>query len=138
MARITVEDCLSNVKNRFHLVELASERARQLRLGTDRPRVESKNDKMTVLALREIAAGHTDFNQTVELSAEEEALVGMLTLTEEELAEADLSDQGDSEEGRLEDDTDLAMESDADAEDLGKDSDQRSDEAAGAADGEAS
>jgi DNA-directed RNA polymerase subunit omega len=54
MARVTVEDCLDNVDNRFHLVLLASKRARQLANGAD-PFVERENDKPTVMALREIA-----------------------------------------------------------------------------------
>ena len=54
MARVTVEDCLEHVENRFKLVLLASKRARQLALGTE-PLVEWENDKPTVVALREIA-----------------------------------------------------------------------------------
>jgi len=66
MARVTVEDCLKNVKNRFELVLLAAKRARQLMRGKD-PRVEWDNDKSTVVALREIAEGHTNFdNQEVQ------------------------------------------------------------------------
>ena len=56
MARVTVEDCLDNVANRFELVLAASKRARQIYLGAD-PMVEAENDKPTVLALREIAEG---------------------------------------------------------------------------------
>lgn len=56
MARITVEDCLANVDNRFALVLLASRRARQLVNGVD-PLVPWENDKPTVVALREIADG---------------------------------------------------------------------------------
>lgn len=56
MARITVEDCLEVVDNRFELVLMATKRARQLANGAD-PLVESTNDKPTVLALREIAGG---------------------------------------------------------------------------------
>ena len=56
MARITVEDCLEKVDNRFHLVRVASKRARQLMNGKD-PTLDWDNDKATVLALREIAAG---------------------------------------------------------------------------------
>jgi DNA-directed RNA polymerase subunit omega len=56
MARITVEDCLDNVDNRFQLVLVATRRARQLALGAE-PLVEMENDKPTVLALREIAEG---------------------------------------------------------------------------------
>jgi DNA-directed RNA polymerase subunit omega len=54
MARLTVEDCLDYVDNRFELVLVASRRARQLAMGAD-PLVEVDNDKPTVLALREIA-----------------------------------------------------------------------------------
>ncbi|EHQ51879.1 DNA-directed RNA polymerase subunit omega [Ectothiorhodospira sp. PHS-1] len=56
MARVTVEDCLDNVENRFHLVLVAAKRARQLAGGTN-PQVDWENDKPTVVALREIAAG---------------------------------------------------------------------------------
>lgn len=59
MARLTVEDCLDNVDNRFELVLIASKRARQLSMGAD-PLVEIDNDKPTVLALREIADGMID------------------------------------------------------------------------------
>ena len=54
MARITVEDCLKVVDNRFELVLMASKRARQLANGLEAT-VEAENDKPTVLALREIA-----------------------------------------------------------------------------------
>lgn len=54
MARITVEDCLEHIENRFDLVLLASRRARQIAQGAE-PLVPVENDKPTVLALREIA-----------------------------------------------------------------------------------
>jgi DNA-directed RNA polymerase subunit omega len=57
MARVTVEDCLEKVENRFALVLLAAERAHQLEMGLSDPAVPEDNDKPTVLALREIAAG---------------------------------------------------------------------------------
>lgn len=56
MARVTVEDCLDNVDNRFQLVLVASKRARQVANGQE-PMVEWENDKPTVVALREIAEG---------------------------------------------------------------------------------
>jgi DNA-directed RNA polymerase subunit omega len=56
MARVTVEDCLEHVDNRFQLVLVATKRARQLALGSD-PMVPRDNDKDTVVALREIAEG---------------------------------------------------------------------------------
>jgi DNA-directed RNA polymerase subunit omega len=54
MARLTVEDCLDHVDNRFELVLVAAKRARQLSMGAE-ALVELENDKPTVLALREIA-----------------------------------------------------------------------------------
>jgi DNA-directed RNA polymerase subunit omega len=56
MARVTVEDCLDHVENRFQLVLVAAKRARQLAMGAE-PHVARENDKMTVIALREIATG---------------------------------------------------------------------------------
>lgn len=55
MARITVEDCLDKVENRFELVMVASKRARALATGGKDPLVEEESDKPTVIALREIA-----------------------------------------------------------------------------------
>jgi DNA-directed RNA polymerase subunit omega len=57
MARITVEDCLDNIENIFEMVLVAAKRARRVAHGAD-PLVELENDKPTVIALREIAAGH--------------------------------------------------------------------------------
>lgn len=59
MARVTVEDCLEHVDNRFDLVLLATKRARQLSNGVA-PLLGWENDKPTVMALREIAAGLVD------------------------------------------------------------------------------
>ncbi len=57
MARITVEDCLENIENIFEMVLVAAKRARRVAHGAD-ILVELENDKPTVVALREIAAGH--------------------------------------------------------------------------------
>ena len=57
MARVTVQDCLKNVKNRFELVLVAAKRAREIMLTGGEPRVAWDNDKATVVALREIAKG---------------------------------------------------------------------------------
>jgi DNA-directed RNA polymerase subunit omega len=57
MARVTVEDCLEHVDNRFQLVMLATKRARQIATKGAEPMVAPENDKPTVIALREIAAG---------------------------------------------------------------------------------
>ena len=56
MARLTVEDCLEYVDNRYDLVIMAAKRARQIVFGSE-PLVKEENDKPTVLALREIADG---------------------------------------------------------------------------------
>ncbi|WP_353570103.1 DNA-directed RNA polymerase subunit omega [Candidatus Albibeggiatoa sp. nov. BB20] len=56
MARLTVEDCLNHVDNRFNLVLLASKRSRQISMGAT-PLVPEEKDKPTVIALREIAEG---------------------------------------------------------------------------------
>lgn len=61
MARVTVEDCLENVDNRFELVLIASKRARQLSKGSEEF-VPRKKDKDTVVALREIAEGHVNID----------------------------------------------------------------------------
>lgn len=60
MARITVEDCLEKVDNRFELVMVAAKRARDLSLRGADSELDWENDKSTVLALREIAAGLID------------------------------------------------------------------------------
>ena len=62
MARVTVEDCLDNVDNRFALVILSSQRARQLLKGA-KPSVEHSKNKASVTALREIAAGNVYSDQ---------------------------------------------------------------------------
>ena len=59
MARITVEDCLENIDNRFELVLTATKRARQIGHGAE-PLVEEENDKPTVIALREMDEGLID------------------------------------------------------------------------------
>ena len=73
MARITVEDCLDHVDNRFELVIVGSKRARQLATGGKEPLVDPENDKPTVIALREIEEGLID--------------ASILTETEEEIME---------------------------------------------------
>jgi DNA-directed RNA polymerase subunit omega len=72
MARITVEDCLENIDNRFELVLTATKRARQIAHGAD-ALVDEENDKPTVIALREIAEGLIDSERVDVLQAEIEA-----------------------------------------------------------------
>jgi DNA-directed RNA polymerase subunit omega len=71
MARITVEDCLEYVDNRFDLILLASRRARQISQGAD-PLVPIENDKPTVIALREIAANLISKTGLDEMEAQHE------------------------------------------------------------------
>ena len=104
MARVTVEDCLDKIPNRFDLVVLAARRARDLTLGRA-PFVERENDKPTVIALREIAEGLIDLDY---LSVQEASPVDMLgkpdpesgpTDTDEELAALLMQDpDGEDEE----------------------------------------
>jgi len=72
MARITIEDCTDRVPNRFHLVQMAAIRAKQLKKGA-RPMVQAEENKEVVTALREIAAGHIlpDYEQEGEAASEE-------------------------------------------------------------------
>ena len=72
MARVTVEDCLEHVDNRFNLVLVASKRARQLANGKDAT-LDWENDKPTVVALREIAEGKISAEIMDEISAREHA-----------------------------------------------------------------
>ena len=103
MARVTVEDCLDNVENRFALVLVAAKRTRQLMLGAD-PLVPEDRDKLTVIALREIAEGMITssileeqeidlekelFGEAEELSgeAEEQSAAAMVEKSEEDESE---------------------------------------------------
>lgn len=110
MARITVEDCLDKVANRFELVLVSSKRARQLALGHKEPMVDWENDKATVVALREIEEGFITasileeesrddyfdeptpeaYNQEAELAA----LMGEVVVESDEMA-AQSQDQAD-------------------------------------------
>ena len=78
MARITVEDCLQYVDNRFELVLLGSRRARQIAVMGKDPLVPVDNDKPTVIALREIEEGLIDVNMLNE--AEEDGFEEMINL----------------------------------------------------------
>ncbi len=87
MARVTVEDCLENVDNRFELVLVASKRARQVAMGAP-PLLEEENDKPTVIALREIAENlvNAEILNEVEPVATEEELVEELSADDQEIA----------------------------------------------------
>lgn len=84
MARVTVEDCLSNVDNRFQLVLVATKRARQISLGST-ALVDEENDKPTVIALREIAEGLV--TRDILNDPIEEEILEFVTEEEEETSE---------------------------------------------------
>ena len=115
MARVTVEDCLDKIPNRFDLVVLAARRARDLTLGRA-PFVERENDKPTVIALREIAEGLIDLEY---LKVQEAIPADMLgtpdpapgpTDTDEELAALLMEDtDGEDEEEESEEDGNVAF-----------------------------
>ena len=103
MARVTVEDCLDKVENRFELVLVAAKRAHQLNSGGYRTTLDAGKDKPTVLALREIEAGLIDASILTEAYAMEEELNAQDKLLEaakisevaEELSEATLDTKSD-------------------------------------------
>ena len=115
MARITVEDCLDKVDNRFQLVMIASKRSRQLQIEGKEPLLPVDKDKPTVIALREIADGLVDrtilkekpsveiedTNLEAQARAEAEVAAEMASVPEED-AEEEEKAQPDSDE---EDDT---------------------------------
>ena len=84
MARVTVEDCLDRMDNRFQLVLVATKRARQIAMGAT-PLVEEENDKPTVIALREIAEGKISASILDDVNAQEH--VGESLVSDEELVE---------------------------------------------------
>jgi len=98
MARVTVEDCLENVDNRFELVRLAARRARQIAMGKD-PLVEPENDKPTVIALREIAEGLIDEQILDEAEAAEQ----------KQFIEAATDEEGSEESGEMKESDTLDM-----------------------------
>lgn len=94
MARVTVEDCLENLENRFELVLVASRRARQIANGRE-TLVEEENDKPTVIALREISEGLVDAAILDEAPEVEDSFAQMT----DEQAAAELEAAADLEAG---------------------------------------
>ncbi len=82
MARITVEDCLANVENRFQLVLAATKRARQISRGSE-PLVEGDRDKPTVIALREIADGLVTMDILTERPEQPEISQSFMDMTDD-------------------------------------------------------
>ena len=103
MARVTVEDCLDNVENRFELVLVAAKRTRQLMLGAD-PLVPEDRDKLTVIALREIAEGMITRSileeQEIDLEKELFGEVEELSGEAEEHSPAAVTDKAEEDESK--------------------------------------
>jgi DNA-directed RNA polymerase subunit omega len=100
MARVTVEDCLKNVKNRFELVIVAAQRARQLMRGKD-PKVPWDNDKPTVVALREIAAGYTNINNVHHTETHDEVITPLHEPAEKHEASTHPAEPPSEEKGNV-------------------------------------
>ena len=97
MARITVEDCLEHVENRFELVMVASKRARQIQTGGKDPLVSEDKDKPTVLALREIAEQLVDASILIDTAQNEaEESVAALEAAEESVAALEAAEESKS------------------------------------------
>ncbi|MGE0253820.1 MAG: DNA-directed RNA polymerase subunit omega [Alphaproteobacteria bacterium] len=131
MARVTVEDCIVRVPNRFELVMLAAQRARAVSAGAPLT-VDRDNDKNPVVALREIADATVDLDgletaliqglqKHVEVDEPEEEEVRDLIESETQLAGVDFGapaaddDEGEVAEDDAEDDTGAAVEGDEEA-----------------------
>ena len=86
MARITVEDCLKKIPNRYEMVKLAAKRVKQLAIDGREPTIDPEDDKPTVIALREIAAGTVTLENidSFNIDAFEEELSDQLTSDDEE------------------------------------------------------
>jgi DNA-directed RNA polymerase subunit omega len=140
MARVTVEDCLEKIDNRFDLVMVAARRARQLQTGGKDPLVPEMKDKPTVLALREVAAGLIGYaildEVEVRKSSDEELheLVqadalrkARQDLSIEEAMDADLIEE-DDDEGAVKAKADDDDDAEEDKEEAGGDTDQADEE----------
>lgn len=104
MARVTVEDCLENVDNRFQLVLVATQRARQLAMGAE-PLVPIDKDKFTVVALREIAEGLVD--KTI---LDEKPTLDLTALDESAEAVDDEEDKVEADESKVDANADTTEE----------------------------
>jgi len=113
MARVTVEDCLEKIDNRFSLVHLAAKRVRQLREGAP-PHLESRN-KEVVVALREIAAGavypvsaeEAEVERVAAAERERARIAAAVAAAEAQAARAaavSLTEEDDEDDGDAEDD----------------------------------
>ena len=97
MARVTIEDCLKKVNNRFTLVHLGAKRVIQLRKGAT-PLVDAPKNKEVVLALREIAAGLVNSDSLAQIEPDELIAAEALPEQSPEEAQTEASTQEDAKE----------------------------------------
>ena len=95
MARVTIEDCLKEVNNRFILVHLGAKRVIQLRKGAT-PLVDAPKNKEVVVALREIAAGLVNFDSLAQIEPDELIAAEALPEQNPEEAQTEASTQEDA------------------------------------------
>ena len=110
MARVTVEDCIRVIENRFELILVASERSKTLAKGVE-PLLERDRDKNPVVALREIAGNHLDLEAT-----KDDLVKGLQKVHEEVLVEPE-EQASDSEDQPVDDE--LIKDLEANAGDAG-------------------
>ena len=120
MARVTVEDCLGAVDNRFELVLVATKRARQIANGRE-PLVPWENDKPTVVALREIADGLIDTKAMLDTETQVETESFGVEITQEDMefvpgieAQALPIDEEEAQAPAVEEDSSAATDADED------------------------
>ena len=111
MARVTVEDCIRIINNRFELILVASERSKTLAKGV-KPLLERDRDKNPVLALREIAENKLDLDAT-----KDDLVKGLQKVHEEVLVEPEEQQLIESEDQSV--DEDLIKDLEANADDAG-------------------
>jgi DNA-directed RNA polymerase subunit omega len=99
MARITVEDCLKKVNNRFTLIHMASKRVRELRRG-DEPTLVSKNRDI-VVALREIAAGNISKTTQEEINLIEDKFDILPEELDREIDDQPIEDKKDEDDADI-------------------------------------
>jgi len=117
MARITVEDCLDKVDNRFELVHLAAMRTKQLRRGSALL-IGTKENKDVVQSLREIAAGKVNFQNIQELKIPDEDLFEAYNEEEDELNREEEIPEEAQKRSMADEDDDSQREDEEDSEDL--------------------
>lgn len=130
MARITVEDCLDKVDNRFELVHLAAMRTKQLRRGSALL-IGTTENKDIVRSLREIAAGKVNFRNIQELKVPDEDLFEAYNEEEDELNREEESPEETQKRSAAEADDDVLpedLEDEEDDEDVGDEDDDVADD----------